>query len=168
MWWPSLGCFHASSFPLSHGRHFQVTLQGSGFSLCLSTNGHCPGLACSLCPIHFLALILLRWEQRGLCREGRCRLPVPSEGWSFLFSSWLLCWGKFWIGEFFSSTFLSIYLFVFSFVYSLTYWKCRNWVLVQWEALWWLWEDTKRRWDSHLAFEELNVGGDKRHEPRPW
>lgn len=61
--------------------------------------------------------------------------------------------------------YLSICLFLCVFTYLL---KMQELSPVQWEALWWLWEYTERRWDSHLAFEELNVGGNKRHEPRPW
>lgn len=118
MWRPWLGCFHESSFPLSHGWRFQVTWQGSGFIFIF------PLIILSIygpfsVHTHFLALILLHGSREG--RGGGCRCPsganAPTRGI-------LLARRTFSPPSVHSSICLFLCLWTI-------YWKCMNWVLVE-------------------------------------
>ena len=164
MWRPWLGCFHESSLPLSHGWRFQVGWQGSGFififpliiivqigpTLCARS---LPGVDSALMGAERLGRgegggcrwlwgltpsLLFLVPPRGLLLGSRTFFPPPSVHSSICS---FLC--------------LSIHLF-----------KTHELRPCWREALWWLWGYTERRGDLDLAFEELNAGREKRHEPK--
>lgn len=108
---------------------------------------------------------LLGRGQRAVEGRGGGR-HMPSQGWRFLFFSWFLHWGNFWAGEFFSHL-LSVHSFPCLFPCLFTHlFKSQERVPVETEVLWWQWGYTERRWDSDVAFEELNARRENRHDPK--